>query len=86
MPDPDPKPPLRAPGAGDEISRNEIFEVLADEGYSAEGRKAWLKDVLTRLTEGGGRPDDPDHARLVEEIRAILHGQVSDNPEADDTL
>lgn len=86
MAGPDRKPALRAPGEGDRISRNEIFEVLADEGYSADDRKAWLKEVLARLSGRQGDSADPDHAALVEEIKAILHDQIPGDPEADDTL
>lgn len=78
------KPPLREPGNGDPITRNEIFAVLADEGYSATDRKAWLREVLTRISRD--KNPDPDRAALVDEIKTILDKQVPGKPEADDTL
>ncbi|MCV2869087.1 hypothetical protein OEW28_10660 [Defluviimonas sp. WL0002] len=83
---PNSPPALRAPEEGDRISRNELLDVLADEGYSAERRKAWLKQVLTRLTNEQNEDPDPDREHLVTEIKRILHRQISDKTEADDTL
>lgn len=80
------KPTLRAPGQGDRITRNEIFEILADEGYSAGDRKAWLRQVLTQLAGPSHNASDPDREALVEEIKTILDRQVPGKPEADDTL
>ncbi len=82
----DPKPDVTLPGEGQLISRNEIMDVLANEGYSSEGRKDWLKSVLTRMASQPHHPADPERDALVAEIREILHGQVSNNPKADDTL
>jgi len=38
------------PRSGD-ISLDEIQDVLQDDGYSANQRKAWLKEVLTDLQD-----------------------------------
>ncbi len=74
------------PEIGEDLSRNEIMDVLADEGYSAGGRKGWLKKMLTRLAkEQEGNPD-PNRAHLVSEITDILNENVSGVSEADDTL
>lgn len=39
------------PAADTPLTLAEIREVLGDEGYSADGRKAWLKQVLTTLEQ-----------------------------------
>ncbi len=75
---------LDAPERDWPISRNEILEVMADEGYSADGRKAWLKDVLTRVSQEQEENPEPDRKKLMDEIREILHGHVSDQTEADE--
>lgn len=67
-------------------SRNEILDVMADEGYSADSRKAWLKVVLTRISQEQETDPDPEREYLMKEIKEILHVQVSAKPEADDTL
>ncbi len=76
---------LRSPEEGRPISRNEILAVMADEGYSADRRKSWLKEVLTHVSKSGENGADPEQEKLEAEIREILHKQVSDNTEADDT-
>ena len=74
------------PEIGEDLSRNEIMDVLADEGYSAGGRKGWLKKMLTRLAkEQEGNPD-PNRAHLVSEITDILNENASGDSEAEDTL
>ncbi len=84
MSDPDDKPPLESPTKGRPISRNEILEVMADEGYSGDGRKAWLKEVLTQVAQGEDTDPDPERQELMQEIKEILHNQVDDDPKADD--
>lgn len=74
------------PELGEDLSRNEIMAILADEGYSAGGRTGWLKSVLTRLAkEQEGNPD-PNRAELVSEITDILNENVSGDSQADGTL
>lgn len=83
------KPPQDArqfPEVGEDLSRNEIMEVLADDGYSAGGRKEWLKTVLTRLSKAQVDNPNKKRAELVSEVKDILDENVSGDPEADDTL
>ena len=80
------KPDLRSPEDGRQISRNEILDVMADEGYSAAERKTGLKKVLTQVAKAQTENPGPDPAKLQSGIRDILHRQVSSRPEADDTL
>lgn len=74
------------PELGEGLSRNEIMDILADEGYSAGGRKGWLKRVLTRLATEQQENPDANRAELVEEIKDILNENVSGDSEAEDTL
>jgi hypothetical protein len=74
------------PEIGEELSRAEIMDVLADEGYPAGGRKGWLKKVLTRLAKQQQESPDERRAELVAEIKDILDDNVSGDPKADDTL
>ncbi|RKF12712.1 hypothetical protein D6850_17295 [Roseovarius spongiae] len=74
------------PEIGDELSRNEIMAVLANEGYPAGGRKGWLKEVLTHLAAKEGRVSGDERDELVAEIREVLDENVSGDPKADDSL
>lgn len=74
------------PEIGEDLSRNEIMDVLADEGYSAGGRKGWLKTMLTRLAKEQEENPDPNRAHLVSEITDILNENASGDSEAEDTL
>jgi hypothetical protein len=74
------------PELGEDLKRNEIMAVLADDGYSAGGRKGWLKTVLTRLAQEQPENPDANRAKLVEEIKDILNENVSGDSEAEDTL
>lgn len=68
------------------ITAEEIRDVLMNDGYSAGERKAWLKDVLTELTDADRRPAGPDRAELVAQIKAILADHQSGRPIAQDVL
>lgn len=61
---------------GREMSRNEIMDVLADQGYSANQRKEWLKCVLTGLAAQEARSPRPDRAGLIEEVEQILQDDM----------
>lgn len=74
------------PGAGRPITREEINDVLADEGYSADERKTWLKDVLTDLTAHRPETPDPDRDELIEEVRRIIDAHQNGDTLADDVL
>ena len=71
------------------VTPEELHDVLADEGYAAGGRRQFLKSLLTRLAADTAGNGDPSHARLREEVEAILcqeqekHGQ---EPVARDNL
>lgn len=74
------------PELGEELSRNEIMAVLADDGYTSSGREGWLKTVLTRLTTEETDNPDANRAELISEIKKILNKNVSGESEAEDTL
>ena len=79
-------PAKSLPEIGDDLSREEIMDVLADEGYSAGDRKGWLKKVLTRLAQAPQDSPDADRDALVREIKRVLDRNIPGEPEADDTL
>lgn len=78
--------PLRAPHSGTPVTREEILNVLANEGYSADQRKGWLKKVLTNLTAQEADVPDMNQRRLIEEVKEILDEQQNGGPLSDDVL
>ncbi|EDQ03590.1 hypothetical protein DSM14862_04168 (plasmid) [Sulfitobacter indolifex] len=74
------------PEIGENLTRNEIMDVLADEGYPAGGRKGWLKQVLTRLAIEQRESPNGTRAELVDEITDILNENVPGDPKAEDSL
>lgn len=78
--------PLRDPHTGAPVTREEIMDVLAREGYSADQRKGWLKEVLTELIGEEEKNPDPDQNRMITEVKQILDDQQSGDPMSDDTL
>lgn len=78
--------PLRDPHTGTPVTREEIMDVLAHEGYSADQRKGWLKEVLTELIGEEERNPDPNQKRMIKEVKEILDDQQSGDPMSDDTL
>lgn len=78
--------PLRAPQTGVPVTREEIKDVLANQGYSADQRKGWLKEVLTELICEERKQPDPNHRRMIKEVKEILDDQQSGDPLSDDTL
>jgi len=65
------EPLLRAPD-GTPVGEEEIRDLLADEGYSADRRKGWLKEVLTALTAEEKRGSSPRRRALIAEISQII--------------
>lgn len=70
--------------AGRIPGREDIFDILADDGYTADERKEWLKGLLTRLASDDVK--DPEQRQIVVEIRETLRQQASGKPATDDTL
>lgn len=60
------------PTATDGITPEEVQAVLLDEGYSADHRKAWLKQLLTELTVEPRRAQSRDRRELAARIRRVL--------------
>lgn len=69
-------PELPVIAEGRELSRNEIMDVLADQGYSANQRKEWLKCVLTGLSAKEARSPRPNRTGLIEEVEQILQDDM----------
>lgn len=60
------------------VSKAEIEEIMADDGYSADQRKTWLKSALTATAAAhDGKPSD-DAKEVVEDLKERLDGL--DNP------
>lgn len=55
---------------GRNVTREEIQQVLADDGYSAGERQVWLKSLLSDLSqEDGEHETDAVDRELIDEIR-----------------
>ncbi|MBI1251837.1 MAG: hypothetical protein GC189_10225 [Alphaproteobacteria bacterium] len=80
---PESAPPLHHDG--NPITVEDINEVLANEGYSADQRKGWLKEVLTELTSRN-RDDAPGRDHLVAHIKAILNDNQDGEPIAEEAI
>ena len=71
--------------AGGEISLEEIQDLLHDDGYSANQRKAWLKEVLTDLQDRT-KSSSRDRDDLIKAIKDIIAEKQNERPISDDTL
>jgi hypothetical protein len=79
--------PLSRPQSLDEISLQEIQDVLLDDGYSVDRRKAWLKELLTDLEQEDSRKASPERAKLIADVKRIIDKQQgAGKPIADDVL
>ncbi|MGE0230294.1 MAG: hypothetical protein AB7O39_14535 [Flavobacteriaceae bacterium] len=76
---------LRAPD-GSPVGEEELRVLLAEEGYSADEREGWLKEVLTALTMAQGRAPTADREQLIAEIRDIVRAGTGRKPMSDDVL
>lgn len=81
-----PSKPLREPQSGASLTREEIQDVLLDEGYSAGQRKEWLKTVLTQLSAEQSENPDPERSHLISEVKEIVKTHQSGKPMSDDIL
>ncbi|MCX2723971.1 hypothetical protein [Roseibium salinum] len=77
---------LNVPHSSKQVRLNEIQDVLADEGYSADDRKSWLKAVLTELSSAQAESPSEDREQLIKEVRKIIDSNQSGKPLADDVL
>lgn len=68
------------------ISWQEIEDVLVDGGYSADGRKNLLAEILTRLAQTESGQQSPEAGRLAEKVKGVLEEYQSGRPAATDLL
>lgn len=68
------------------MTREEIQDVLVDEGYSADQRKEWLKTVLTQLSAEQTENPDPERNKLISEVKEIVESHQSGKPMSDDVM
>ncbi len=80
-----PVPVLPVPDGGS-VTRQEIQDVMADEGYSGDRRKGWLKQVLTALTQEHRRSPSPERKQLIETVKDIMDRHQEGDPIAKDGL
>ncbi|MGX1096466.1 hypothetical protein [Amorphus sp. MBR-141] len=57
---------------GASLSLQEIQDALTDQGYSADGRKGWLREVLTELEAVHAREASAEMADLIDSIKTVL--------------
>ncbi|QDY99276.1 hypothetical protein FQ775_02205 [Nitratireductor mangrovi] len=74
---------LATPGGG-KVTRQQVMNVLANPGYSADARKGRLKEALTAL-ERDKHLSDEDR-ELADAIRQILDDYQAGRPISDDVL
>ncbi|SLN10027.1 hypothetical protein ROJ8625_00144 [Roseivivax jejudonensis] len=61
---------------GNLIGREELQEIMAEQGYSAGGRDQFLKAVLTELGQVDAlRNGSEREAEILEEVRDILRNE-----------
>lgn len=77
---------LRGPRPGERIGLDELRDVLMDDGYSADERKAWIKGMLNDLQQGSSEIPEEERRRLVAEVKRIIADQQSGDPISDDVL
>lgn len=78
--------PLPDPTSHALNNREEIQDILSDEGYSADQRKDWLKALLTELSAAQSNEPDAERERLILEIKDIINIHQSGKPKSDDVL
>jgi hypothetical protein len=78
--------PLPDPQSHALTNREEIQDILSDEGYSADQRKDWLKALLTELSAEQSRQPDAERERLILEVKDIIDIHQSGKPKSDDVL
>ncbi|MEQ8480532.1 MAG: hypothetical protein RIC18_07735 [Hoeflea sp.] len=78
--------PLPDPKSHALNNREEIQDILSDEGYSADQRKDWLKELLTELSAAQSIEPDRERERLILEIKDIINIHQSGKPKSEDVL
>jgi hypothetical protein len=74
------------PRFGPDVTLEEIQDVLNDDGYSANQRKGWLKEVLTDLQNLRSQQHSGELDELIEGIKGIIANHQNGRPISDDTL
>lgn len=77
---------LKAPQSQEIITREEIQDVLLDDGYTVDARKEWLKSILTDLSASQASDPKPDRERLIAEVKNIIDEQQDGAPKSEDVL
>jgi hypothetical protein len=67
------------------ITIAELLDAIADQGYSDDQRKAWLKQKLTQITTNQSKSPSPQQAKLIEDLKAVI-GELQSQPLSDDLL
>jgi hypothetical protein len=77
---------VKLPDMSAHVTLDEIQDVMADVGYSADQRKGWLKEVLTELTKEQSERPKKDRARLIEIVKEIADDNQNGKPLARDAI
>lgn len=81
-----PPPALETYRPGGRVTLQEIQDVLAHGGYSADKREAWLKELLTDVTQEQSKTPSPAKEKLIAAIKAIIDANQKGKAIADDVL
>lgn len=68
------------------VSWQEIEDVLADGGYSADTRKNLLTEVLTRLAQADHARLSPEARDVVDKVKGVLEEYQTGKPATTDVL
>ena len=68
------------------VSRQELQDVLMDPGYSAGQRKAWLKNVLTRLQRQNNTAANPETSEMISEVKDAIRSLQPEKPLSDKVM
>lgn len=55
------------------VTKAEIEEIMADEGYSADQRKAWIKSALTNASKAWRQDPTEDAKEVVDDLEKRLN-------------
>lgn len=68
------------------VTREEIRQLLSDNGYSGNDRNDRLKEALTELSQEDGKSADPETSALLSEVRKALRNSQSTETDTRDDL
>lgn len=64
------------------VTRHQIFEMMAYEGYSADQRQEWLKSALTHAGKRHEEAPSEETAAVIEELESLMRDDIVEGEEA----